>query len=300
MVLETLFALNTVRRHPIVILLQSVVVSTLAIWLAFAIFPTSASIAALALTTLGLVPIIQSLLQKEEEEEVHGRKNSTTGFFQRHVDLLQVFGWLFVGLTLSYTAWFLVLPESPQNVCVGAFCLDIPVKEKVFGEQTSTLNAIRGMFAAFNVQEACKAGNTFQCTEYIFTNNAIVLGLAIILSFLLGAGALFLLAWNASVLGTLFGQIGTAAKGAGSLAVVSAIIVDAVGRSSWALFEIGGYFIGVIAGGIISVSIAHGDVGTPEFDQIVKDVILLIAVAFVLVLLGAYVEALCISKVVCG
>ncbi|MFH0714964.1 MAG: hypothetical protein V1847_04525 [Candidatus Diapherotrites archaeon] len=299
MVLENLFQLQTVRKHPVFILLQSFAISSIAIWIAFAIFPSSASIASLALTTIGLVPIIQSLLQKEEEEEVKSKK-STQGFFRRHFDLLQIFGWFFIGLSLSYTFWFLVLPDTTSTQCIGSFCADIPTKGKVFGEQLNTLNSIRGAFTAWNVQTACAQGSTLSCTEYIFTNNAVVLGLAIILSFLLGAGAIFLLAWNASVLGVLFGQIGSAAKGVGLHAVLGSIIIDAVGRSSWALLEIGGYFLGVIAGGIISASIAHGDVGTPEFDQIVKDVILLIAVAFILVLAGAYVESLCISKVVCG
>ena len=56
------------------------------------------------------------------------------------------------------------------------------------------------------------------------------------------------------------------------------------------IFEILGYFVGAIAGGILSVSIIRKHYNQPKFKNLLWDVFLLTALAFILIVVGAVVE----------
>ena len=69
----------------------------------------------------------------------------------------------------------------------------------VFGKQTSTIQAINNEVS----------GNTyhqFSTFSRILLNNIRVLAFAILFAFVYGAGAIFILTWNASVIGTAIGN----------------------------------------------------------------------------------------------
>lgn len=290
MVLESIFKLASIKRHPHNIVFQSIVIASIGIWLGYWLFPGSASVAALGITAIGLLPIIQKLLVREEEEE-HAVKNSV-GFLERNIGMIVVFAWFFLGLMATYAVWYAVLPEQGNNA--------IPSRKVVFAEQTSTLQQVRSLSTAGLIEASpgdCfgNGKNVLGCTGFIFSRNFVVFILAILLSLLFGAGAIFLLAWNGSVLGVLIGQDALIAGKGGSIAVIlDSIIHNTFGRAGFGIPEIVAYFIGVIAGGMISVSIAHGDIGKPWFGKIVKDVLVLIVVAVALLLAAALIEAVVI------
>jgi len=291
MVLEFIFGSKQVRKHPIFLLFQSILLSSISLWVASAVFPDSASIAAIAFLTIGLVPLLEKILSDEEEEEEEN-PGSTVGFLARHSDIIAIYSWFFIGLIISYSFWFYALPETGGQACIGDFCISMPSKEKVFSEQAGTLTAIKG---AFSISPQSSRSDCFgsersvgKCTEYIFANNAVVLGLAILFCFLYGAGAIFLLAWNASVIGVLLGQKAIELQG------YHLGLTAGIGLVPHGVPEIISYFIGAIAGGIISAAIIRGKFQTKAFEQIAKDAILLIIAAYVLLFVAALIEAMVI------
>jgi len=291
MVLEFLFGTQEVRKHPVFLLFQSILLSSLSIWIAYAVFPNSASIAAIAFVTIGLVPLVENILSAEEKEEEE-HPGSAVSFLARHSDIIGVYTWFFIGLILSYSFWYFALPEQQASFCIGSFCIQAPLKDKVFAEQINTLSLVRGSFGLSS--EATRAdcfGNErslAKCTEFIFTNNAIVLGLAILFSFLYGAGAIFLLAWNASVIGILLGQQALTAQS------YHLGLASGVGLLPHGIPEILAYFLGAIAGGIISAAIIRGKFQTKAFGQVAKDALLLIVASYIILFGAAVAEAMII------
>ncbi len=68
-------------------------------------------------------------------------------------------------------------------------------------------------------------------------------------------------------------------------------LLKALGYIPHGLPEVMAYFIGSIAGGIISVAITKKKYKTHEFEQIAKDVLYLLVLSYVVLFVGALVEA---------
>ncbi len=121
------------------------------------------------------------------------------------------------------------------------------------------------------------AGLAFNPTAFklILANNIKVVLLALILSLLYGAGAVLVLSWNASTLGVFFATLGT----------------KSFSYIPHATLEFLGFFSAAVAGGLCSAAIEKHEIGTSGFKRVSKDVALLTALAVLLILAGALVEA---------
>lgn len=292
MVLELLFAEKTVKRHPAFMLAESMLLATVGIWGAAYLFPQSASLVAIVLTTIGLIPLFHQLMDDEEEDE-EKKPGTPLTFLGRHGEIIEIFGYFFLGLVIAYSVWFYVLPISAvPDACIGEICFKIPSSDQVFSEQEKSLgvvSAIRGNFAlehevtrsdCFGVNK-----NVENCANFIFQNNAGVLAFAILLSILYGVGAILLLGWNASVLGVKIGQWGHEFQNLGQG------FFQAVGILGHGIPEFLAYFLGAIAGGIISAAITRGHLHTKMFETIAKDTLILLIMAYALLLVAAFIEA---------
>lgn len=290
MVLEALTTVKGLEKHPVIMLVMSIVLASAGIWLSYYTFPASSSILAIAFVSIGFMPIFHRLFVVIESEEAkhHGWFFS---FLGRHFDVIKIYAWFFLGLIIAYCFWYVVLPDVTPAVCMqdsGALECLLPEKSMVFAEQEKTWKVISGWSSttakAILGPGVCSAGNFFGCAEFIFTNNALVLGLAILFSFVYGAGAIFLLAWNASVIGIFIGK---------EILEKSLMhgLLRAVGYLPHGLPEIIGYFIGAIAGAIISVAISKRQYGKKEFEIIAKDALFLIALSYGVLLLAALIES---------
>ncbi|MDO8538338.1 MAG: stage II sporulation protein M [archaeon] len=287
MVLESLIQSKTLLRHPITTMILAIILSSASMWLAYATFPNSASILSLAFITIGFMPVMFRVLQREEKEESHVHASSLT-FIERHFHLIKVFAFFFIGLMLSYSFWYVVLPND--------------VKSSIFKEQESTLKGIeqlRAQLTGYAILNGKSCSNDFFCwMEIVFINNSIVLFLAIILSFAFAAGSIFLLGWNASIIGVVIGKdilaVLPSYSGFGLLAPFLAYLhgfYNAVGLVPHGVPEILGYLVGAIAGGIISVTITKRHLHKGEFEIMAKDAAVLIIIALLLLLIGAVIEA---------
>ncbi|MFQ6120728.1 MAG: stage II sporulation protein M, partial [Methanosarcinales archaeon] len=120
----------------------------------------------------------------------------------------------------------------------------------------------------------------------IVTNNIGVLILSFLFSFLFGAGAVFILAWNASILSA---AIGMAAKSVGGLKGLPLAVMIFFPHGS---LEILAYFIGGIAGGFVSVAITRRK--SLGFWLVVKDSFKLMVVSILLLIIAGAIETIAI------
>jgi hypothetical protein len=291
MVLESIIKPKLARKHPIVIFLITILIASVSLWLSYLAFPTSASILALAFLTIALMPLIHRIFIEEEEAEIMF-KSSSTSFIGRHFGLIKIYSFFFIGLIIAYSFWYVALPENARHM--------------VFEEQENTLEKIdvlrTQITGKITVKSNCQ--KNFECIfETIFFNNLIVLILAIIFSFMYGAGALFLIGWNASIIAVVIGRDALMLienyLNFGFLAVITAFLhslYNSIGLLPHGLPEVLGYFIGAIAGGIISVAIMKKKISENELKIISKDVIFLIVIAIALLFIGALIETVLIMQ----
>jgi hypothetical protein len=175
-------------------------------------------------------------------------------FFSFYREVIMSFAAIFVGMVLVFSIIYLILPTE--------------IAEKSFQTQINEIKAIRGYFWF---------GGTFQT---ILINNMGVLFLSFIFSFIYGSGAIFVLAWNASILATAASMFAKSLGGAYKLPIA---LLSYMPHGS---LEIVAYFLAAIAGGIVSYHFMKGK----NFISSLIDSAFLLSLGMVFILLGAIVE----------
>jgi len=138
----------------------------------------------------------------------------------------------------------------------------------------------------------------------IFLNKIKVLIFCILFSFLYGSGGIFILMWNASVIGVALGnffrsRLAEAVSAVGFSQVASYFYITSLSILRYAIHgipEIVAYIVAGLAGGIISVAVIRHDFGTKNFEKILLDasdlILIAIFVLFAAALLEVYVTPL--------
>ncbi len=267
MVLESIINVKTAEKKPSVMFAAGFVYVIVAAAIAYYVFPIDPSIPFVFLTTFSAIPIMVSVLKKEEkeiEEEANVRKYPLIG---KHKDVFLMFTALFFGMTLAYTILYVFVPTQ--------------ISSKLFSAQISTIKGVSGFITADAV------------LQQILVNNFKVLFFCLIFSFLFGAGAIFIIAWNASILGVAIGhtiRTGLMNLG-GGLKSYFYVIPYSIGRYlTHGIFEISAYFLAGIAGGIISAAVVRYEFNSKEFKEVILDSLDLIILASLLLVIGALVE----------
>jgi len=180
---------------------------------------------------------------------------------------------------LSFTLLYLFMPAT--------------VVEKLFSAQLETIITVQASSA--NGAFLSATGNyvsSSQALVSIFLNNVKILVFCLMFSFFYGAGAIFILTWNASVMGTAIGSFIRNnlfyAKG-----MFDYFQVTMFGLLQYLLHgipEIAAYFVGALASGMISFSLIKRDYMGDKFKQVLKDVGYLVAIALGILLIAAVIE----------
>ncbi|MBI2578494.1 MAG: stage II sporulation protein M [Candidatus Aenigmarchaeota archaeon] len=229
------------------------------------IFPNSASILTVSFVTILFVPFFQKLFSIEEEKE-KGASAKTINLFVRHKEIFYVFSTFFLGVVVAMTFMYIFMPS-----------------QQLFSAQSETIRN-------FGTGKLTDSGEFSR----FFLNNTQVMIAMFFLSFAFGAGAVFILAWNASVIALYLGLFiqSSVSKGVGT--TVAFIYGVPVGLGTLALHgipEVSAYFIAGLAGGLLSVGIIREKIQSKEFRLILKDSLLLLILAEFLISVGAYIEA---------
>jgi len=282
MVVEALFKGKQVIRKPYLMLLFGLIVS----WcsnITVHMFFGNAGMLAIAFITIAAMPVVHSALSREEHEEAR-IPVLCEKFIERNTELIALYAYFTIGVILGYATLYLVLPESNIALwCNNASCISLQSRSIVFAEQENALRYIsqisRGAAKATDIKKV-ELSEFFYWLSLIFENNFSVLVVAVIFSFIFGAGAIFLITWNASIVGTWIGQ-----------AIFASNHFKFFGLLPHGIPEFLGYFLGAIAGGLISIAFTRRKFYTKEIERITIDSFLLIAAAVLSLFIAAVIEA---------
>ncbi|MEM5882946.1 MAG: stage II sporulation protein M [Candidatus Aenigmatarchaeota archaeon] len=260
MVLEKLVPLKLALKNPLIMVVYGAIISLACLFVASIIFESSIGLMTNLLITIASLPFMLNLIRYHEakEEEMIEKESS---LLKRHADVLKVYAAFSAGVVLALSLTYVLLPEETSY--------------KLFKDQIDTINAIRGK-ATF--------ADTFQA---IFFNNVGVMFLSFLLSFLFGAGAVFIISWNASVLAAAIGSL------AKSIGGVKALPVAALPFLPHGSLEFLAFFIGAIAGGLISVAITRRK--SKNFWLIVFDSLKLLFVSIIILGIAAFIETISLT-----
>ena len=273
MVLEALINPLKAEREPWELFFIGFIYSSIAIFFSLVIFRKESSLLSVFLIVLASIPLIYGTMKLEEKKDK--KIKSEKRLLEEHGRAILFFTFLFLGITLSYVLWYVFLP---QNIIVD-----------LFGSQISAIQNVNQQITGNVVSN----GLFFK----VLANNIKVLILCIVFSFFYGFGAIFILTWNASVIAV---AIGTYIRRFVEMAGLSYIHVFSIGIGKYlthGIFEIIGYFIGGLAGGIISIAIIRKDYRTKKFNKILKDSLYLILISFIILVIAALVEVFVTAKV---
>jgi len=274
MVLESLITPSVAEKHPSRMILLGFVYATLGLFLALMVFKTYASMVMVFLTTMAAVPFMYQIINMEEEKDLQAEEE--VWLLKEHGKALMAFIWLFIGMTLAFGLFYVVL--SPETVSIA------------FKSQSDTIMAINPATG--------NASAEYAHFTRIFLNNVRVLVFCILFSFLYGSGAIFILAWNASVIGTAMGNVirqglAEAAAEVGALGASHYFAVISYGLFKYSIHgipEILAYFTAGLAGGIISIAAIRHDFGTRKFEHILLDSADLLLLALALTFIAGVLE----------
>lgn len=260
MVLEKLISLRAALKNPLLVFVIGGIVSVICLLISFLVFETNVGLFFTFLVTIAMMPFMVNLVKYEEARQEELVAKGRDGLLHRNRDILKVYIAFFCGMIVALSLLFMILPEKTV--------------EKLFEDQIREIKRIRGRVVF---------GDTFLT---IVTNNISVLLLSFLFSFLFGAGAVFILTWNSSILSA---AIGLTAKSIGGLRGLPLAVLVFLPHGS---LEILAYFIGGIAGGFVSAAITRRK--SLGFWLIVKDSLFLMVFSVLLLIIAGFIEAIAI------
>lgn len=275
MVFEDLIRPWEAKRHPVKLLFFGIVFVIFSVIFSMWLFPDQASLVMVFLVVLMTIPLMYLTLMSEEREEF--RSPNELWLLREHGKVLTFLLYLFLGLVLGFSLFFIF---SPENLVNSLFKLQLNTIQNINSNSVSGNAVYSGIFLT------------------ILSNNFKVLFFCLLFAVFFGAGAIFVLAWNASVISAAIGTYvrNGLAKYAGLLGFnnvavhFNLFVVGTLRYMLHGIFEIAAYFIGALAGGIISIAIVNKDVRLVKLKRIIKDSSFLVAIAILLLLIGAFVE----------
>ncbi len=266
MVLEILVNPTKVRGRPWEMFFIGIVYSLVGVLLGYWVFKSHVSLVMVAFTAIAAIPFVHSAIKAEEGREVD-RKNASV--LIKYFGVLTMFTFLFLGFVVTFVSLFVLLPEQTVT--------------QIFSTQVGAIGEVRS-----NV-----TGNFFSTVStlaVILANNLKVLFFCLLFSVVYGAGAIFILSWNASVMGAAIGDAirGKLLGNAGTaLQIVSASLA---GYFVHGIPEIIAYFAGGLAGGVLSVALVQEKFQSEGLKKAWKDCLNLTAFAALLLFFAGLIE----------
>jgi len=216
------------------------------------------------------LPFMYFLIKREEEED-----EQIEGFFgvwKMHKDAIYAFMWLFLGFLIAFSFWYIVLQDSNLfNAQIGTYC--------TINSPGNVENCISQY--SFGSKFTGAATNEARFVSIII-NNIYVMIFTLIFSLIFGAGAIFILAWNASVI--------AAAIGIFSSYQISNIPLGLSRYMIHGFPEIAAYFITALAGGIFGVGAIRNGIRNKIFLRVFENSMILLFIALIILFIAALIE----------
>lgn len=217
------------------------------------------------------LPFMYFMIKREEREDEN--IESFRDIWRVHSDAIFAFMWLFLGFIVAFSFWYILLQDaSIFNAQIGTYCqINSP----------GDVSGCVGQYISGQITSSASSSNSLRFMS-ILENNILVMIFTLIFSLLFGAGAIFILAWNASVISA---SIGIFSKY--SLAEIP------LGLARYMIHgfpEIAAYFIAALAGGIFGVGIARHGIRDPRFLKVTQHVAILIVIAILFLVVAGLME----------
>jgi uncharacterized membrane protein SpoIIM required for sporulation len=275
--LESIINPKKMERGPLKMFFIGLIyasISTLGVKWAFGNDPVLYEYAGMIVVTFCVMfslPFMYFLIKQEEEED-----EQVEGFFsvwKIHSDAIYAFLWLFLGFIVAFSFW---------NIAVG--------DSNLFNAQMETYCAINSptniqdCITKYSIESQKMTGSAIKLQRLvaIIENNAIVMVFTLLFSLIFGAGAIFVLAWNASVIA---GAIGIFTKYS-----LSGIPVGLARYMIHGFPEIAAYFITALAGGMFGVSFLRNGFKDKKFLRVIENVVVLLFISIIILIGAAFIE----------
>ncbi len=275
--LESIINPKRVERGPLKMLFIGLTYASLSILLVHWFFSSDAVLSkfsgmiVITFCVMFSLPFMYYLIKQEEEDD-----ETAEGFFRVwkvHKDAIYAFMWLFLGFIIAFTFWSIVLQNSELfNAQLKTYCMinnpeDIEkCAEKYSKEGFTSTGASTKEIRFFSILE----------------NNVYVMIFTLLFSLIFGAGAIFILAWNASVI--------SAAIGIFTKYELTQIPFGLARYMIHGFPEIAAYFITALAGGIFGVGALRNGIRNGKFLRVVENSVVLLFIAIVILIVAALVE----------
>lgn|SRR3989344_1039236 len=217
------------------------------------------------------LPFMFYLIKKEEIED-----EEVAGFFsvwRIHRDAIYSFMWLFLGFVIAFSFWYILLgDQNLLNAQIETYCM------------INSPNSIEDCVSQYSIEKLNPTGNAAKEARLlsIISNNIYVMIFTLIFSLIFGAGAIFVLAWNASVI--------SAAIGIFTKYQLTEIPMGLARYMIHGFPEIMAYFITALAGGIFGVGVIRNGFANVKFLRVLENVVLLMFIALLFILAAGVIE----------
>lgn len=222
------------------------------------------------------LPYMYFIIRREEKED-----EDIQGFravWNHHKDALQAFVWLFVGLVIAFSFWHIILQDAQLlNFQVQTYCQI---------NQPSNMESCISNYLPNTGNITGKSVSNLGLLLQIIENNIGVIAFTLIFSLIFGAGAIFILVWNASVIAAAIGIFSNYELG-NLFAGIGRYLIHGIP-------EIIAYFVTALAGGMFGIAfLRHGlkhGLKDKKFLHVLQNSIILLFVAIIIVIIAALIE----------
>jgi len=276
--LELLLSPRKAQKHPWEMFLIGIVYASLAVFLVNWIFGSDAvlvkysGILIVTFTVMFSLPFVYYSIKNEEERDI-----KYEGFFRiykEHSRALLSLMWLFLGFVVAFSFWYIMLHSNYNfKAQIEVFCqINQPGNVEGCVSQYQTIGFVKT--TGFMTAKAKLLA--------IFSNNIYVLIFTLVFSLIFGAGAIFILAWNASVIAAAIGIFSKSDLASLPLGLARYLIHGVP--------EIAAYFIGALAGGIVSIAVIRHEIKSEKFWSVLQDSLNLVIVEVIILFLASLIE----------
>jgi uncharacterized membrane protein SpoIIM required for sporulation len=244
MVLENLISPLKAEKRPWEMLFIGALYSSVAIIVSLFLFYEYSSLIMVFFTVFASIPVVYWAIRLEEKKDLAIHQERL--LIKEHSRALAFFMFLFFGFVVSFSIWYTFLPHETSS--------------KLFEVQSATITNINNPLSG-------NAFNLVATLSSIFLNNLKVLLFCLVFAFFYGFGAIFILTWNASVIGVAIGDFVKSHVGS----VAGILPLALLKYMIHGIPEMVAYFMAGLAGGIISVAVIRHDFGSGKFKHILLD-----------------------------
>jgi len=272
MVLEALLNPRKAEKKPWELFFLGIIYVSFSFLLSYWVFKANWGLSIVTLTAICSVPLVYNIFLLEESKDNMPKKEYW--LLKEHGKAVSSLMFLFLGFAAAFFVWYMVLPSATT--------------QEVFKSQIDTISQI-----STTTPTGLLISNIGH-VGLVLMNNLKILIFCFILSFFFGAGAIFVLTWNASVVAVAMGMFvknSILSQISPSIAVYSqAISMGLLKYFTHGLIEIFAYFVGALAGGILSIAVINHHYKTAEFRKVLLDSIDVLAVSVIILCVAALVE----------